>query len=364
MTPTGDSDSPTGNDFHARILERVPLAAFTTIALGGAARYVAQCRNDDEIAAAVRFARQKGVRLAVLGGGSNVIVPDEGFDGLVVKVETRGIQESSDAEETRLSVAAGEPWDDIVAFATGRGLAGLECLSGIPGSTGATPIQNVGAYGQDVSETIIAVDVLDLASLEKRRFLNAECGFSYRGSRFKGTDAGHYIVTGVTFRLLQHGIPHVAYAELGKLLEQQRGHWPLPPGAQGLRIVRDAVLFLRKKKSMVIDSSDPNSRSVGSFFTNPMVSLDTAATLRSRWPDLPQFPSGDQVKLSAAWLVEHAGFPKGFRSGGAAVSDNHALALVNRGTTARELLSLATRIQDAVRRQFSIQLEQEPVVLE
>lgn len=362
-TPTGDSSLPTGNDFHSRIRENIALAGYTTIGLGGAARYFVACRSDDEIVEAIRFARRKGLRIAVLGGGSNTLVPDDGFDGLVVHIETRGIRETSHAEWTRIVVAAGEPWDGVVQFAADRGLAGLECLSGIPGSTGATPIQNVGAYGQEVSETIVAVEVLDLASLETRRLLNAECGFSYRSSRFKGAEAGSFIVITVAFQLSNTGMPTIAYAELEKEFERRQGPGAVPSGSQGLNIVRDAVLDLRKKKSMVIDPQDPNSRSLGSFFTNPFVSSEAAGVLRNRWADIPLYPSGDRWKVSAAWLVEHAGFPKGYRSGGAAVSDNHALALVNRGTTTRELLALSSRIQECVLEKFAVQLEREPVVL-
>ena len=215
-TPTGGSSLPAGNDFLSRVRENIALSGFTTIGLGGLARYLVECKSDDEIVEAIRFARQKGIRIGVLGGGSNTIVPDEGFDGLIVRVGTRGIQEANDGDLTRIVVAAGEPWDSVVQFATARGLAGVECLSGIPGSTGATPIQNVGAYGQEVSGTIVAVDVLDTASLKRRRFLNAECGFSYRSSRFKGAEAGSVIVTAVTFQLSSAGVPTIAYAELEK----------------------------------------------------------------------------------------------------------------------------------------------------
>ncbi len=358
-----DGTPPVTHETSLTIREHVALGPYTTLGLGGPARYFVACRNDEEIAASLRYAARNGLRIAVLGGGSNSIIADEGFDGLVLHIETRGIVPVDSPGSDTFAVAAGEPWDDVVRFAIAQGLSGIECLSGIPGSTGATPIQNVGAYGQEVSTTIASVDVLDIRSLEPRRLTNGECCFGYRTSMFKDTDAGRFIVTSVTFRLSREGVPGIAYAELARTIERQRGGGPLPRGVEGLTIVRDAVLALRRSKSMVIDPSDPNSRSVGSFFTNPVVSTDAAQRLRSRWPDMPQFPVGDSVKLSAAWLVEHAGFPKGYREGGAAISDHHALALVNRGTTAHDLLALATKIQTRVQNEFSIRLEREPVIL-
>lgn len=352
------------NEPRIQVLEHVPLAPFTTLRLGGEARYYVSCSSDGEIMDAVRFARGRTLRVGILGGGSNLIVRDEGFDGLVLRVHTTGIIEEGNLEDRFVTVAAGEHWDRVVEYTVERGLGGMECLSGIPGSTGATPIQNVGAYGQEVSESIVEVRAIDLATLEPRIFRAAECGFGYRTSRFKEDQAKKFIITAVKFRLSPEGVTNIAYAELQKELERSPGGASAQRGVEALRNVRKSVLALRKMKSMVIDPADPNSRSVGSFFTNPIVSADVATALKSRWPDLPVFPAGNDTKLSAAWLVEHAGFRKGYAVNGAAISDNHALALVNRGTTTRDLLSLAEKIRDGVHKQFSILLEREPVILE
>ncbi len=344
--------------------EHVSLSGHTTIGLGGEARFFASCRTDDAIVESVRFARRHGMKSVVLGGGSNVIIPDEGFDGVVIHIETTGIRFEEKGGECLLTVAAGEPWDNVVIRAIAEDLAGIECLSGIPGSAGATPIQNVGAYGQEVAETIATVHAIDGQSLAAHTLANNECAFSYRGSRFKDSENGKFIVTSVAFRLTKHGAPTVTYAELKKRIESVWGSKELPCGRAGLTIVRDAVLGLRKRKSMLIDLSDPNTRSVGSFFTNPIIPKEEAEKLQLRWPGIPMYPAGEKVKISAAWLVEQAGFHKGYTVGGAAVSENHSLALVNRGTTARELLSLADKIQYGVWKTFAVRLEREPVVLQ
>jgi len=343
--------------------EHVSLSGLTTIGLGGEARFFASCMTDDAIVESVRFARRHGMKSVVLAGGSNVIIPDEGFDGVVIHIETTGIRFEEKGGESLLTVASGEPWDNVVVRAIAEDLAGIECLSGIPGSAGATPIQNVGAYGQEVAETIATVDAVDDRSLTARTLANKDCAFSYRGSRFKNSASRDFIVTSVTFRLTKHGAPTVTYAELKKRIESVWGSKELTCGRRGLTIVRDAVLALRRQKSMVIDPSDPNTRSVGSFFTNPVIPKEEAEKLQLRWPGIPTYPAGEKVKISAAWLVEQAGFHKGYAQGGAAVSENHSLALVNRGTTARELLSLADEIQHGVWKTFAVRLEREPVVL-
>ena len=345
------------------IQEFLPLAPYTTLGLGGAARYFAACRTDAELRDGIAHARERGLPLLILGGGSNLVIADEGFDGLVLKLETRGTSREDAPGGVRLTVAAGEAWDEFVRLSVEQGLSGVECLSGIPGSVGATPIQNVGAYGQEVSQTIAAVAATDIRTGESRSFLNAECRFGYRQSRFKLEDAGRYAVTGVTFMLQEDGRPQIRYPELQKNVASTVDLEALSPGAPALQAVRECVLALRRKKSMVLDPSDPNTKSAGSFFTNPVVSCEAADRLRARHAGLPSYPSGTGVKLPAAWLVEHAGFPKGDRYGGAAISENHSLALVNRGTTTAELLSLARRIQDAVQEQFGIRLEREPVVI-
>lgn len=345
------------------IQEFLPLAPYTTLGLGGAARYFAVCRSDEEVREGIAHARERGLPLLILGGGSNLVIADEGFDGLVLKLETRGTNREDAPGGVRLTVAAGEAWDEFVRVSVEQGLSGVECLSGIPGSVGATPIQNVGAYGQEVSQTLEAVAATDIRTGERCSFLNAECRFAYRQSRFRLEDAGRYAVTAVTFVLQEGERPQIRYPELQKKVASTVDLEALPPGAPALQAVRECVLALRRKKSMVLDPSDPNTKSAGSFFTNPVVSCEAAHRLRARHAGLPSYPAIGGVKLPAAWLVEHAGFPKGYRSGGAAVSENHSLALVNRGTTTTELLSLARRIQDAVQEQFGIRLEREPVVI-
>ncbi len=347
----------------SQIQEHIPLAPHTTIGLGGTARYYASCKTEGEIISAVVFARDRGLKIFILGGGSNVIVSDTGFDGLVVHIETRGVLLDRNGEESILTASAGEAWDHFVDYSVQQGLAGLECLSGIPGSVGATPIQNVGAYGQDVSQTIVRVLALDVETLKHREFQNSDCRFGYRKSRFKAEDAGHFLVLSVSFRLSARRKPTIVYPELQKYITATYAVADVPGGHQGLTMVRDSVLALRRRKSMLIDPTDDNSRSVGSFFTNPVVPKEVAARLKEQWSDLPVFPVGERTKLAAAWLVEHAGFSRGYRQGGAAVSENHSLALVNRGTTSTELLALAGHIQSSVLERFGIQLEREPVVL-
>lgn len=350
------------------IQENVLLAPHTTIRLGGAARYFAECLTLDDITEALTFARRHQLRVHILGGGSNVIFPDRGFDGLVLKVSLKSVLFEDRSKQCVVTAAAGEVWDDLVARCIERGLGGIECLSGIPGFTGATPIQNVGAYGQEVRETIISVQAVDCATLQPATFSNDDCLFAYRWSRFKGKDAGRYIITSVAFRLNRNATPEIRYTELQAFV-QQRNPAGVGEGREGLRAVRDAVLSLRRRKSMVIDSSDPYSRSVGSFFMNPILSHEAFSALQDRWrvsgdgTSIPTFPAEGGVKVPAAWLVERAGYTKGFRRGGVGVSAHHALALVNFDGSASELLALAAEIQQTVYTRFAVQLEREPVVV-
>ncbi len=324
-----------------RLRRDVPLAPLTTLGIGGPAKYFLEARSVDDVREAVDWAASNHEPLLVLAGGSNVLIADEGFPGLVLHLQLRGITVES---EGMMKIAAGEPWDAIVAMAVEKRWAGIECLSGIPGSTGATPIQNVGAYGQDVSETIVRVEVLDRSSGRVEWLTNSKCQFGYRTSRFKKNDRS--IVLSVTFRLTPDGAPAVRYPELEKFV----GH-----GAD-LQQVRDAVITIRRSKGMVIDPADPDTRSDGSFFTNPIVSPSLLT------PDMPHFPAGEKVKLSAAWLIEHAGFHKGFVHGNVGISSKHTLAIINRGGgTAREVLELVRMIQEAVREKFGVELQPEPV---
>jgi len=343
--------------------ENVPLSGFSTIGLGGAARYLAHCRSSEELVEAFVFARTRGLSMQILGGGSNSLFSDRGFNGVVAKVALKGVSYRDDGEHCIVAAAAGEIWDDVVRECVRRGLAGLECLAGIPGTAGATPIQNVGAYGQEVADTIVAVNALDRESFALMTFSREECEFGYRRSRFKAKDRDRFIVTGVTFRLLRGGPPTVHYPELRKYVESTVDLNALGPGQPALQAVTDAVIALRRKKSMVIDPSDPQSKSLGSFFTNPVLTKEAFTKLRQQYSDVPSFPAEGGMKVPAGWLVEQAGFRRGYRVGGAAVSANHALALVNLGTTTAELLALARRIQDGVRQRFGVSLEIEPVVV-
>ena len=335
------------------VRQNVPLAPLTTLGIGGPARYYVRATTVDEIREAVAWAQERDVALFVLGGGSNLLIADDGFDGLVLHVDLRGITVESEDEHPMVKVAAGEPWDPFVAFAVERSWAGIECLSGIPGSTGATPIQNVGAYGQEVAETIARVEALDRTSGLVRTFTNWDCRFGYRMSLFKNHEPGRWVVLNVTYRLTRGGAATVRYPELQKFLEGV----PLTD----LRLVREAVIAIRKRKGMVIDPNDPDTRSDGSFFMNPVLSAEDYARFAAVAPEAPHFPAGSEVKLSAAWLIEHAGFHKGFVHGNVGLSTKHTLAVINRGGgTAREVLELVGMIQGKVRETFGVEIHPEP----
>jgi UDP-N-acetylmuramate dehydrogenase len=341
-----------------RIEENVPLAPLTTIGIGGPARYFVRATSVDELREAVDWAGRNNHPLFVLGGGSNLLISDAGFPGLVLHVDLRGITlESEDAFAT-VKVGAAEPWDPFVALAVENSWAGIECLSGIPGSTGATPIQNVGAYGQDVSETIIRVEVLDRNTGLVQSLTNWDCRFGYRSSLFKNYERERYIVVGVTFRLKKNGQANVRYPELQRYLDE-RGI-----AASDLPGVRDAVIAIRKRKGMVIDAADPDTRSDGSFFMNPVLSAAEFERFRELGgtESAPTFPSSDgSVKLSAAWLIEHAGFGKGFTHRNVGLSSKHTLAVINRGGgTAREVIELVELIQKGVRERFGVEIHPEP----
>ncbi len=351
-----------------QILERIPLAPYTTIGLGGPARYFAECHSDEELREGLRLARERRMPALVLGGGSNLILPDQGFPGFVIRVGLGAVafQETGDAVLVR--AGAGVVWDEMVDETVRRGLSGIECLSGIPGTVGGTPIQNVGAYGQEVSETLVSVSCLARDTLEHVTFENAGCGFGYRTSRFKREDRDRYLVLGVTFRLHQNTTPKLRYTELGAAVAEKADLHRLKPG-EAVRLVRETVLALRRGKSMVLDPNDPNTKSVGSFFTNPVLSRDALGELERRWQAaggsgaIPTFPAPNGVKVPAAWLVEQAGFRKGYRKDGVGISTRHVLALVNLGGTTAQLLALAEAIERGVRERFGVRLEREPVVI-
>jgi UDP-N-acetylmuramate dehydrogenase len=332
----------------------VPLAGLTTLRLGGPARRLLVAETDEEVVDAVRDADARAEPLLVLGGGSNLVVADAGFDGTVVQVATRGVEVDAQAEHT-LQLEAGVDWDHAVALAVDEGYAGLEALSGIPGRVGAAPIQNVGAYGQEVAQTFARARVLDRQSGDVVELGAAECRFGYRDSLFKHTD--RYVVLGVAFTL-EHsrlGAP-VRYAELARRLGVEIG--TRVPATD----VRAAVLELRRGKGMVLDADDHDTWSAGSFFTNPLLRPDEAAALPGA---APRWPTEDgRVKTSAAWLIEQAGFTRGHGTGAARVSTKHTLALTNRGgATTEDLLALAREIRAAVRERFGVSLVPEPVLV-
>ena len=331
------------------------LAELTTLRIGGPARRLLTVETEADLIEAVRGCDETGEPLLLLGGGSNLLVSDDGFDGTVVRVATRGVRVESDAcSGAMVRVAAGEDWDELVVRALAEGWSGLESMSGVPGLTGSTPIQNVGAYGHEVAETIASVRVWDRVDTAVRTIAAADCGFAYRSSRFKA-EPGRYVVLDVTFQLpLGELSAPVGYAELARTLGVDTGS--RAPASE----VRDAVLTLRRRKGMVLDPADHDTWSAGSFFTNPI--LDSADDLPER---APRWPAGDgKVKTSAAWLIENAGVRKGFAIGRAAVSGKHTLALTNRGgATADEVLALAAYVRDRVREAFGVTLVNEPVLV-
>jgi UDP-N-acetylmuramate dehydrogenase len=337
------------------IQENVSLAPLTTLRIGGAARFFARAESEEQVLAALRFAEERSLPVFVLGGGSNLLIADEGFDGLVLQMAIKGVS----FDGSSVTAGAGEDWDAFVKLAVDRGLGGIETLSGIPGFVGATPIQNVGAYGQEVSETIGSVRVFDRETKEFQTFSNDECRFAYRSSIFNTTHRDRYIVLAVTFRLFENAAPIIRYADLKKYFDG----WKEGPSPAD---VRRAVLEIRAKKSMVISPGDPNSVSAGSFFKNPVVSAEKFAAVELlAGGAVPNFPAGaGQVKIPAAWLIEHSGFNKGYIFGKAGLSENHTLALINRGgATAGDILSLKDEIQNKVGEKFGIELKPEPVFL-
>jgi UDP-N-acetylmuramate dehydrogenase len=338
-------------------VDEQPLAPLTTLGVGGPARWLLRARTTADVEHAHRWSVSYGAPLFILGGGSNVVIADEGFDGLVVHVDVRGRDYAHDGTETMVTVGAGESWDETVAECVARGLAGLECLSGIPGTVGGTPIQNVGAYGQEVASCIDHLTAFDRENSALGTLTGRDCRFSYRTSRFKQTDSGRFVICTVTFRL-RAGLPTTAYPDITEYLARSG------VSAPDVEHVRNAVLAVRRRKGMVIDPGDPDTRSVGSFFMNPVVAegaRDRVGALAGAQP--PAFPAdGRRVKLPAAWLIERAGFRRGDTEGNVGISTKHTLALVNRGgATARDVLRFAARIKRGVLDRFGISLRPEPV---
>lgn len=346
-----------------KIQENVELAPFTTLGVGGPARFFVRVKYEAELIEAFRFAHERRMEVLVLGGGSNLVISDKGFDGIVIQVGMQGTYFPPASAEgyVELTAAAGEMWDDVVRDTVEGHLAGLECLSGIPGLVGGTPVQNVGAYGQEVSETIALVRCYDRRDGKIVDLSNEQCGFAYRSSIFNGSAAGRYVVTSVTYRLREGGEPKLVYPELIRELDAGKTGVTSPSVSD----VREAILKIRRKKSMVIDPDDPNSRSAGSFFKNPVVTEEVLNSVASVTPDPPFFRMPDgRVKVPAAWLIEQSGFHKGYTAGNVGISEKHSLAIINKGgATADEVIGLMTAIRNAVKEKFGIDLHPEPVLV-
>lgn len=344
----------------------VPLAPLTTLEVGGPARYLARARSGDEVAGWCRWALDRDCAVWPFGGGSNVLISDDGIDALVLTSadETIDIQPvAGDNRAVHVFAGAGVEWDDLVAHAVSERLAGLECLSGIPGRVGAAPIQNIGAYGQEVSEVVVRVGAVDLQTGYEHVVTAEECQFAYRDSRFKSEWRDRRMVTWVELRLTRRDAGRIRYEELARQLGWNDPDRPGPD----LASVRDGVLALRRSKSMVIDpidgdaEPDENRRSVGSFFTNPVVDDQLLANLQSNWPDIPHWPAGDhRWKVPAAALIERSGFTRGTSSGVVGLSTRHALAIVNKGgATAADIVAFASHIRGGVRDALGVTLEPE-----
>jgi UDP-N-acetylmuramate dehydrogenase len=342
------------------ITENVPLAPLTTLKVGGAARYFIEATSTAEVSQAVEFSKSADLPLFILAGGSNLVISDAGWPGLVLKVGITGINHRHGHDEVIFEAGAGEDWDKFVGMVVAHNIAGIECLSGIPGSVGASPVQNVGAYGQEVSNTIESVVALDLRDGQVHELSNQDCGFSYRTSIFNSTERGRYIILQVNYSLKHGAEAYVAYADLKKYF----AGWSEKPT---LANVRDAVRKIRAGKGMLITAGDDDCRSAGSFFKNPILSADQYQALTARAAaknlQIPSYPALDaQKKVSAAWLVEHSGFSRGYGNGPVGISRKHALAIVNRGNaTAADIVAFKQDVQQRVEEIWGILLEPEPV---
>jgi len=343
--------------------ENIPLAPLTTLRIGGPARFLVEAQSRGEVEQAITFSGTKDLPLFVLGGGSNLLVADSGWPGLVLKVAITGIDRRPETEgRVHFDVGAGESWDRFVSQAVMAQCAGIECLSGIPGSVGGTPVQNVGAYGQEVSETIESVEVFDLKDNQIRELCREACGFAYRSSIFNTSERGRFIILRVTYGLTPGGEPRLEYADLKRHFE---GRETRPNLAE----TREAVRHIRARKGMLITAGDPDSQSAGSFFKNPVLTEQQHEDLEKRAAakslTIPSYPALDRShKVSAAWLVEHSGFARGYASGRVAISSKHALAIVNRGeATAAEVLALKDQILHRVEEIWGVHLEPEPVMV-
>jgi UDP-N-acetylmuramate dehydrogenase len=347
----------------ALVYENVALAPLTTFGIGGPARYFMDAPDEQAVRDAIYWAKERNLPLFVLGGGSNLLVADAGFPGLVIKIGISGIEWASRNSKTVVRAGAGEEWDRLVGLCVQRGLAGIECLSGIPGSVGGTPVQNVGAYGQEVSEVLTTVRAYDRHTDRITELSHDDCGFTYRTSIFNTVAKDRYVVLKVTYALSHHGAPAIRYPDVVREFEGKPTKPTLPE-------VREAVRRIRARKAMLLVEGDPDCRSAGSFFKNPIVTEKQFGDLQSiAGPALPRYTVGPdkgpgKVKTAAAWLIEHAGFSKGYSLGRVGLSTKHTLALVNKGgAKADDVIRLAREIRSRVRDRFGIELMPEPVLL-
>ena len=342
-----------------QIEENISLAELTTLKIGGNARFFVKSNDENKIIETLRFAAENNLKIFILGGGSNILIADEGFGGLVLQIALKGISLENAENKIFVTANAGEDWDAFCKFCVAENLQGVECLSGIPGFVGGTPVQNVGAYGQEVSETIVSVRVYDRLENRIVDLSNKDCGFTYRTSIFNTSERNRYVVTAVTFALERNGEPKIVYKDLREFFGDR---------TPNLQETRDAVLRIRAAKSMVIDASDPNSKSAGSFFKNPIVTKEKYAEVEKRAKNcgiesVPFFKTDEgKLKIPAAWLIENSGFHKGFSKGNAGISSKHSLAIINRGNaTAKDILELKDAIQAKVKAIFDVELKPEPI---
>jgi len=341
-----------------QVREEVRLSDFTTLGVGGPARFFCTLYREQDLKPALEIEQSRVLPILILGGGSNLLVADTGFSGIVIHMGMRGIAFDADRDDVIVSAKAGENWDSLVALCAEKNLAGIENLSGIPGYVGATPIQNVGAYGQEVGTTIESVRAWDRVENRIATLGKSDCEFGYRTSVFNSRHRDRYVILEVVYRLRSDGSPNLKYRDLADYFSSKKEK-------PSLENIRTAVLNIRRSKAMVIDPNNPDSRSAGSFFKNPIVSTSQLQKIRTiSETDVPAFPAGDQHKVSAAWLIEQAGFSRGYVKGRAGISSKHSLAIINRGgASASEIVALAKEMHEGVKALFEIELEAEPVLV-